>query len=220
MKKFTMRCTAVVALCSCLYRCTTILSANPSGGGGSETVNAQVAVAGYSVSVIVRADTVRTIDIGLFSAAFNPAADTGFSYSQTIRDSLGGISLDLLDAGRYQVLVRDSLSGRATLLRDIVIPVSLPDTLLDTLCATASVSGIVVTREKITPNSLAALVPGTLLWTIADTSGRFGISGIPAGRNDLLLTFVDGRKSILESRVTITLDPGTAFDSLVVNMGN
>jgi hypothetical protein len=220
MNKLTAVYALVACMCACLLSCTSDLAPDRTGGGGSETVNARVIAVANSLSIDVHATVPKHIAIGVFSAGFNPYADTGFSRSQKTYDSAALLTLDSVASGRYQVMVSDSLSGKAVLFRDIVIPAPGPDTTGDSLYATASVSGTVTAAVKPLPNSLVALIPGTPRWAMVDSTNRFTLRGIPAGATTIRISAIAKYRAGNDTSVTLTLSPGMVVDSLVIPIGN
>ena len=126
--------------------------------------------------------------------------------------------------GHYNVLVRDTGDQKAILFRDISLPSLQPDTMLDTLSLTASVSGTIVANGAVAGYPLAARINGTPLWVRADSTRHFSLTGVPSGNTAIIISADKSRDKNtpgpLETTVSIALDPGTAIDSLIVNIGN
>jgi hypothetical protein len=211
----------MAGMCALLVRCSGGPAVGHQGGGGSETINAEVVSAGNSITVDVRADTTRYFSIEFYSADYNPFLDTGFFRSRAAAGSIFRTALDSVAAGGYRIIVRDSLSGKTVLFRNVAIPSAEPDTLRDTLCAAASIAGTVVAPASMELNTFVAIIPGSGLWTAIDPAGRFALNGVPAGETVLrVFSMVRNKWNLIETQVILTLDPGTAFDSLVVTINN
>lgn len=218
--------TIFAGLLAFLSLCTRNSMSADNGGGGSETVNARVVASLNAIAVSVESHSRKNIEIGFFAADFNPLADTGFSQVRTSFDSTHDASMDSLRAGRYNVLVWDSAGQKAVLFRDVTLPSLQQDTMHDTLSPTASVSGTIIANGTMVGYRLATRINGTPLLALADSTRHFSLTGIPSGNTTMIISADTSvinknyRGGPQETTVSMALDPGMAFDSLVVNIGN
>jgi hypothetical protein len=147
-----------------------------AGGNSSETGTVT------AVSSRISVTTISPCSVWVYAIGYQPFAPAGLS-AGAFADSGDTATFTIADTGRYNVLIRDTVTGGALFVRSIpLFPDSSYSRRYEELPQPGVLTGIA--RSNTGGDTLTwtyAFIPGSPFWDYTGNTGRFTIRGIPAG---------------------------------------
>lgn len=183
-----------------------INTAQNGDGGATETVNARVILLDSTISVRLQSHKQIYADIKVLSSNYNPATDK-ISYDSAIGISADSEIIFKLINEKSNVIVFESFTGKALILKNISIRRSISDTINDTLTISSSINGTVSYsyNTDIKPIIKVYLI-GSPYQTEIDSNGSFILNNIPDGKYFIEAKHFDEKANGHENSRTVGRD--------------
>lgn len=167
----------MAGLLSCMGGC--------EGGNSSETVGI-VSITLGEARVEGRMEAGSWV--GLYAAGYLPHVDSGFA-DTAWADLDGRFAFTGIPPGDYHIVARAAQGGKSAFLGDIGLPGPVPATSRRAkLGEPGSLSGMI--GDTLPSGSPLAYLPGTPFSTRGDSLGRYSLSGIPAGKYQVVKLWI------------------------------
>ena len=169
--------------------------------------------AGITVS-IEKTDGLRTLAVENAASGRSLSACARSIISNTVTTSDGSYTFKNLEPGTYTVYAASTCSMERAVYTNVSVRAS-ETSVVDVLklTATGSITGRITTNGKTSGNTgYIVFVAGTSYIAMTDNAGNYTISGVPAGKYQVVAT-KDGVTQILNSSVKVSPDTATTIYS-------
>ena len=169
--------------------------------------------AGITVS-IEKTDGLRTLAVEKAASGRSLSACARSIISNTVTTKDGSYTFKNLEPGTYTVYAASTCSMERAVYTNVSVRAS-ETSVVDVLklTATGSITGRITTNGKTSGNTgYIVFVAGTSYIAMTDNAGNYTISGVPAGKYQVVAT-KDGVTQILNSSVKVSPDTATTIYS-------